>query len=84
MQPTAAVAFARTIPRPTGPPAVGGSLRVAGANVLNYFTTLDTGPAVCGPTGGLDCRGANDAEEFTRQRTKIIAGLTALNADMSA
>ena len=61
VQPTAAVSFTRTNPRPTGPPAVGGSLRVAGANVLNYFTTLDTGPAVCGPTGGLDCRGANDA-----------------------
>ncbi len=82
MQPTATVAFARTNPRPAGPPAVGGSLRVGGANVLNYFTTLDDGAPHCGPTGVLDCRGANTAEEFTRQRTKIIAGLTALNADI--
>ena len=41
-------------------------------NVLNYFTTLDTGAPACGPTGGLDCRGANTASEFTRQRAKSL------------
>ena len=82
VQPTTAVSFTRANPRPTGPPAVGGSLKVGGANVLNYFTTLDDGDPHCGPTGVLDCRGANTAEEFTRQRTKIIAGLKALDADV--
>jgi predicted extracellular nuclease len=82
IQPTAAVGFTRANPRPAGPPSVGGSLRVAGANVLNYFTTLDAQSGGCGPTGALDCRGANTALEFERQRTKIVAGLKALNADI--
>jgi uncharacterized protein len=80
--PVSAVSFTRANPRPAGPPAVGGSLRVAGANVLNFFTTLDAQEGGCGPTGALDCRGANTAAEFERQRTKIIAGLKALNADI--
>ena len=80
--PVAAVSFARTNPRPAGPPNVGGSLRVAGANVLNYFTTLDAQDGGCGPTGALDCRGANTVAEFDRQRTKIVAGLKGLNADI--
>lgn len=67
-------------PRPEAPEAVGGTLRVASFNVLNYFTTLDTGSAICGPTGGLDCRGANSAEEFTRQRDKILSAIAALQA----
>jgi predicted extracellular nuclease len=82
VQPTAAVGFTRANPRPAGPPSVGGSLRVAGANVLNFFTTLDDGAPHCGPTGALGCRGANSALEFDRQRTKIVAGLKALDADI--
>ena len=80
--PASAVSFTRANPRPAGPPSVGGSLRVAGANVLNYFTTIDNAGAICGPTGGLGCRGADSEAEFDRQRTKIIAGLKALNADI--
>jgi hypothetical protein len=55
---------------------------VASFNVLNFFTTLDTGALSCGPMGGLGCRGANTALEFGRQRTKIVSALVALNADV--
>ncbi|HTV25366.1 MAG TPA: ExeM/NucH family extracellular endonuclease [Polyangiaceae bacterium] len=82
VHPTATAAFERTNPRELTPPDPGGRLTVASFNVLNYFTTLDTGSAACGPTGGLDCRGANSAQELQRQRTKILAALTRLNADV--
>ena len=70
-------------PRPAAP-SVGGSLHVAAMNVLNYFTTLDTttGTGPCGPNGGLECRGANTAEELVRQRTKIIEVMAGLDADV--
>jgi predicted extracellular nuclease len=59
-------------PRPAGPDDVGGNLTVASFNVLNYFTT----PA---SQGG---RGAATPEEFERQRTKIIAAIAKLDADV--
>ncbi|MGH9272449.1 MAG: hypothetical protein ACRDZ2_14370, partial [Ilumatobacteraceae bacterium] len=54
--------FAPANPAPEDPESVGGTLRVATFNVLNYFRTIDStsgnsGP--CGPIGGLDCRGAD-------------------------
>jgi predicted extracellular nuclease len=82
VQPVGPIAFDHTNPRPPAPPAVGGRLRVAAMNVLNYFTTLDTGTPVCGPTGGLDCRGANTAAELTRQRDKIVSAVLGLDADV--
>lgn len=88
VQPVGALEFEHDNPRAAAPQAVGGTLRVAAMNVLNYFTTFDTtrgsgnGPNICGPTGGLECRGANDAFEFQRQRTKIIAALVGLDADI--
>ncbi|MCA9432445.1 MAG: ExeM/NucH family extracellular endonuclease, partial [Candidatus Omnitrophica bacterium] len=69
-------------PRPPDPPTVGGTLKVASFNLANYFTTLDTGAAICGPSGDINCRGANTASEFSRQRAKIIAALVGLNADI--
>ena len=58
-------------------------LKVASFNVLNYFTTLDDGVNdICGPAGDQECRGADNAEEFTRQRDKIIAALVAIDADV--
>ena len=71
-------------PRPTAAPGVGGSLRIANFNVLNYFLTLDVGTAeVCGPVGfEQECRGAETAIEFERQRTKLLAALTKLDADI--
>ena len=64
------------------PDDVGGSLKVASLNVLNYFTTLDNSGPICGPLADQDCRGADDANEFTRQRAKIIAALKAIDADV--
>ena len=61
---------------------VGGSLRVAGFNVLNYFTTINSGLPSCGPAGDQDCRGANSAAELVRQRDKIVAALVAIDADI--
>ncbi len=82
LQPTGPVAFERLNDRPAAPPAVGGTLKVASFNVLNYFTTLDVGTPICGPAGGLDCRGANSAEELERQRDKILDALSKLGADV--
>ena len=72
-----------------GQPAYGRARRrsaarvkVASLNVLNYFTTLDTGAPICGPAHNQDCRGANSAAELERQRTKLLAALIALDADV--
>lgn len=82
LQPTGAVAIVRVNQRPPAPDPVGGAVRVASLNVLNYFTTLDTGAAICGPNRNLDCRGANSAEELARQRAKLLAALAGLDADI--
>lgn len=82
VQPTAMVDFNNTNPRPTTAPNVGGSLKVAAFNVLNYFTTVDAGPAICGPLNNQDCRGANSETELTRQQTKLLAALGKLQADV--
>lgn len=68
IQPTQGATYTATNPRP-GVPAVGGSLKVASFNVLNYFTTLNS-------------RGANTAAEFERQEAKIVAALAELDADV--
>ncbi|MEZ5412560.1 MAG: ExeM/NucH family extracellular endonuclease [Acidimicrobiales bacterium] len=73
--------FAPANPRPATPPAVGGTLKVASFNVLNYFTTLEVPGAVCGPAN-LECRGANTAEELDRQRAKIVAAMARIDADV--
>jgi len=88
IQPTGSIFFGPPDnPRPPTPPAVGGTLRVASFNVLNYFTTIDPDADdnndpndPCGPAGGQDCRGADSAAEFTRQRDKIISAIAATNA----
>lgn len=79
LHPTAPVVFGRANPRTATPAAVGGNLRVGSFNVLNYFTSIDSGAPVCGPTGGLDCRGADSAAEFVRQRDKIVSAIAAMN-----
>ncbi|MDX9866266.1 MAG: ExeM/NucH family extracellular endonuclease, partial [Anaerolineaceae bacterium] len=82
IHPVGPLSFTRANPRPAAPPTVGGTVKVASMNVLNYFTTIDAGSPVCGPTGGMDCRGADSAAEFLRQRTKIILAITAMDADV--
>ncbi len=69
IQPTAGADFIPQNPRTLPHDDVGGSLKVASFNVLNYFTTLGS-------------RGADDLLEFDRQRTKIIAAITDINADI--
>ncbi|MFZ5904489.1 MAG: ExeM/NucH family extracellular endonuclease [Chloroflexota bacterium] len=89
VQPVGAISFDADNPRPATPNGVGnGRLRVAAMNVLNYFTTFDTipgsgnGPYICGPLANLECRGANNSFEFTRQRDKIISAILGLDADV--
>lgn len=88
IRPSAAhpVSFTPANPRPVSAPAVGGAIKAASVNMLNYFTTIDTtsstssGP--CGPSGTLDCRGADSVAELIRQRERAAVVLCGLNADV--
>ncbi len=82
IQPTDGADYTPANPRPEQPAEVGGGLKVASFNVLNYFTTLDLGPDICGPDEDQECRGADNQEEFVRQRDKIIAALSEIDADV--
>lgn len=83
IHPTQPVVFSRDNPRTNAPAAVGGNVRVGSFNVLNYFTTVDQAGASCYPGGSRsDCRGADSAAEFQRQRNKIIPAILGLNADV--
>jgi len=66
LQPIGPVNFTRVNERSV-PPEVGGAVRVASFNVLNYFTTFGS-------------RGAGDANEFMRQHEKLVAAITKLDA----
>ncbi|TLM82043.1 ExeM/NucH family extracellular endonuclease [Pseudarthrobacter sp. NamE5] len=79
--------------RTEAPAAVGGSLKLASFNVLNYFPT--TGDQLTGCTfyedrqgnpitvrGGCDARGAANAENFQRQQDKIVSAITKAGADV--
>lgn len=85
------VSFAN--PRTAAPEAVGGDVRIASFNVLNYFTTLGTESASCvaytdrfgdGVTvrEGCNQRGAWDSADLKRQQDKIVAAINALDADV--
>lgn len=80
IQTQSGVDFQPTNSRPAQPEAVGGSLKVASFNVLNYFTTLDQGGNLTAV--GLEPRGANNATEFQRQTDKLVTTLTTLDADV--
>jgi uncharacterized protein len=82
IQPTGPADYTAVNLRPESPDDVGGNLTVASFNVLNYFTTIDTGAFICGPDGDQECRGADNMNEFTRQRDKILAALAAMDADV--
>jgi len=76
LQPTAAPSFTPVNLRAATPPDVSGTLKVASFNVLNYFNGDGNG-------GGFPTtRGAKSAAEFERQRAKIIAALSAMQADV--
>lgn len=63
-------------------PKVEGSLKIASFNVLNFFSTLDTPNAKCGPSQNQGCRGAHSTAERNKQAEKIVAALCALDADI--
>jgi predicted extracellular nuclease len=91
LQPTDTPTFSRTNPRQAAPIVAAGNVRVASANVLNFFTTFTNGRDVTGATGqgcrignstsAGNCRGADNMEEFVRQRDKIVGELKAMDAD---
>ena len=87
--PTGPADYTSRNPRPAAPEPVGGSLRVAAMNTLNYFLTLDepTGSPLdnrCGPGQNVECRGADADQPFElpRQRDKLLAALTGLDGDV--
>ena len=58
-------------------------IKVTGMNVLNYFNTFVNGNCTTGVGGSsTDCRGANDATEFTRQSDKIVNAILAIDPDV--
>ncbi|HRV94622.1 MAG TPA: ExeM/NucH family extracellular endonuclease, partial [Anaerolineae bacterium] len=82
------ITFAPANPRPPAPEPVGGSLKVTGLNLLNFFNTFDGfSDEVDNCTDGVggppaDCRGADDAAEFDRQWPKTVAAILGLQADV--
>ena len=72
----ATIEFDHTNSRPATPLPVGGNLRVAAFNVLNFFNGDGLG-------GGFPtARGASTAAELTRQTQKIVNAMLALDADI--
>ncbi|MDR7052111.1 putative extracellular nuclease [Duganella sp. 3397] len=93
LQPTVPPVFSQDNPRPAVPALASGNVKVASANVLNYFTTFTNGGNHLGQTGQgcsvgggtpsrSNCRGADNLVEFQRQSAKIVGELKALNADV--
>jgi hypothetical protein len=87
--PTGPADYAAANPRPALPEPVGGTVRVAALNTLNFFVTADY-PAgnpldnKCGPLNNMECRGwdSDQATEYTRQRDKLLTALAGLDADI--
>ena len=93
IHPTTAPVFANANARQMAAPAVGGTLKVASLNVLNYFTTFTDGTNAAGQTGqgctlgtnpvrASNCRGADNLNEFQRQQAKIVEAILGLDADV--
>ncbi|PIF09342.1 ExeM/NucH family extracellular endonuclease [Janthinobacterium sp. 13] len=92
LQPTQTPQFSRDNPRTGSPELPSGNVKVASANVLNFFTTFTNGNNIFGQTGQgctlgasttkSNCRGADNLAEFERQRDKIVAELKAIDADV--
>jgi uncharacterized protein len=87
--PTGPADYTPANPRPAAPQPIGGTLRVAAMNTLNFFVTADypTGDPLdntCGPLQNVECRGwdSDQSLEFTRQRDKLLTALTGLDADI--
>ncbi|HZG36666.1 MAG TPA: ExeM/NucH family extracellular endonuclease [Gaiellaceae bacterium] len=76
IQPVGTIDFTPSNPRPAAPAPVGGNVKVASFNVLNYFNGDGQGGGF--PTS----RGANTPFELERQQAKIVSALTAIDADV--
>jgi hypothetical protein len=64
--------------RPGAPPSVDGDVSVGAFNLLNWFNGDGKG-------GGMPTtRGASDASEMLRQRSKLVATLAAIRPDVAA
>jgi prepilin-type N-terminal cleavage/methylation domain-containing protein len=67
------VNFEATNERPIAVPDVGGTVKVVGMNLLNFFNTFaNCRNGVGGPV--TDCRGANTQAEFDRHHPDVIVG----------
>ena len=81
VQPVGPVPFVASNPRTEAPDDVGGNLRVASFNVLNFFNGNGTHQE--GAAGGFPTeRGASSLVEFDRQLAKEVSALTAIDADI--
>ncbi len=87
--PTGPADYTAANPRPAAPEPVGGTVRLAAMNTLNFFVTADypTGNPLdnkCGPLNNVECRGwdSDQVDEFTRQRDKLLTALSGLDADV--
>jgi len=81
LMPTVEPRFESVNPRP-GKPVPGGNIKVASFNVLNLFSTVDSGQSVCGPVGSDNCRGADSDQEIVRQLAKMASALALMDADI--
>ncbi|WP_416958045.1 ExeM/NucH family extracellular endonuclease [Nocardioides sp. T5] len=93
-EPTGLVTFEQD--RPAAPAAVGGDLKLATFNVLNYFTTFGGDVPGCtayvdrddNPIATRSCSGSNgprgawDQVNFERQQTKIVNAINTMDADI--
>src|SRR5687768_13215044 len=76
IQPVGSISWNHTNPRPAVPASVGGNLKVASFNVLNFFNGDGLG-------GGFPtARGATTPLELERQLAKEVSALRAINADI--
>ncbi len=66
--------FEPTNARPGAPPAVGGDIQAASFNVFNYFTTLKS--------VNTAARGATTQAQFDIQKSKIVAAINGLDAEV--
>jgi hypothetical protein len=76
IQPVGPIDFTESNPRPAAPAEVGGNVKVASFNVLNYFNGDGLGGGF--PTS----RGAETQFELERQEAKIVSAITAIDADV--
>ena len=76
IQPVGPISWDHTNARTAAPEPVGGNLKVASFNVLNFFNGNGLG-------GGFPtARGANTQFELDRQKAKEVSALKAIDADI--